>query len=140
MKILFDTNIYVSEALVGGLAQRIINAAILARWRIYADDYLLDETQRVLSDKLELGARYGLMVRQRIARRVEHVDPVPSRHTVPSDPKDSPILKAAVSAGVDYLVTDDRHLLSMQPYEGIRIVSMRNFAQILREQGLLTEP
>ena len=140
MKVLFDTNVYVSEALVGGLAERIIEKTILARWRIYVSDYILDEAQRVLSEKLGLGARYAMMVRHRIARRVEHVDPAPSRHVVPADAKDSPILNLAVSAGVDFLVTDDRHLLSIQPYEGIRIVSMRDFAQMLRDQGLLNEP
>ena len=47
MKILFDTNVYVSEALVGGLAEEIIQAVVAARWRVFASDYLLDETARV---------------------------------------------------------------------------------------------
>jgi putative PIN family toxin of toxin-antitoxin system len=139
MKVLFDTNVYVSEALVGGLAERIISATLHARWRVFASVYLLDETERVLREKLALGPRVAGLARQRVRRRCESVEAPPSRHGVPADPKDSPILRAAVQAGVDYLVTDDRHLLRMHPYEGIRILSMRDFAAVLRAQGLLAE-
>ena len=31
----------------------------------------------------------------------------------------------------------DRHLLEMHPYEGIRILSMRDFAAVLRAEGIL---
>jgi putative PIN family toxin of toxin-antitoxin system len=137
MKVLFDTNVYVSEALVGGLAEAIIDATRNARWRIFAAVYLLDELEHVLRDKLNFGARTAALARQRVKRRCEFTVVPASRHTVASDPKDSPILRAAIEAGVDYLVTDDRHLLQMHPYEGILILSMRDFAAVLRAQGVL---
>ena len=61
----------------------------------------------------------------------------PSRHAVRTDPQDSPILRAALRCGADYLVTNDRHLLELDPYEGIEIVSMDRYLGILEEQGLL---
>jgi putative PIN family toxin of toxin-antitoxin system len=137
MKILFDTNVYVSEVLVGGLAEALIEAARAARWRVFTAPYVLDELERVLREKLNFSPRVAALARQRAQRRCELTVTPASRHTVVSDPNDSPILRTAIGAGVDYLVTNDRHLLQMHPYEGIHILSMRDFADILRAQGIL---
>jgi putative PIN family toxin of toxin-antitoxin system len=137
MKVLFDTNVYVSESLVGGLAEQIIEATIKGRWRIYVSTYVLDETQRILDERLGLGSRFAGAARQRIWKRSEPAETPLSRHEVSADPNDSPILKSAIAAGVDFLVSDDHHFLELNPYEGIRIVSMREYAEILRTQGLL---
>ena len=47
------------------------------------------------------------------------------------------ILQAALAAGADYLVTNDRHLLALHPYEGLRIISMTDYFELLRSEGLL---
>jgi predicted nucleic acid-binding protein len=62
---------------------------------------------------------------------------IKSTAQVPDDPKDSPVLQAALSCGADYLVTNDRHLLSLNPSDGLRIVSMTEYYRILEEQGLI---
>ncbi|MFO0805377.1 MAG: hypothetical protein U0791_19910 [Gemmataceae bacterium] len=57
---------------------------------------------------------------------------------MPNDAADTPILRAALAAGAHYLVTNDRHLLDLDPYEGIRIVSMTEYRELLVREGLLT--
>ncbi|NOY29331.1 MAG: PIN domain-containing protein [Planctomycetes bacterium] len=101
MKVFFDTNVYVAEALLGGAAERIVAATLEARWRIFSSDYVLDETERVLSEKLDFSRRFGRMTRQRARRRATLIAPRASRHRVPHDPADSPVLGAALDAGVD---------------------------------------
>ena len=47
------------------------------------------------------------------------------------DPKDNQFLELAVSGGAGCLVTGDRkHLLSLDPYEGIRILTPRQFLEL----------
>ena len=65
------------------------------------------------------------------------VEPGASRHEVPLDVKDTPVLRAALEASVDYLVTNDRHLLDLDPYEGLRIISMTEYHRILVSEGLI---
>jgi putative PIN family toxin of toxin-antitoxin system len=139
MKILFDTNVYVSEAIRGRVATSIIAATAQAGWRIYTSTYLLDEIERVLVEKLGLSRRLAQLARKRTVRRSIAGEPGTSRHVVPDDPNDSPILNAAIAAGVDYLVTNDRHLLSLDPYEGIRIVNNEAYERVLRELGVLPD-
>ena len=137
MKIFFDTNVYIAEALLGEAAEEMVAATERASWRMYVSAHLLDELERV-TEELGFSPRLASLTRRRIVRRANVVEPGASRHDVPNDAKDTPILRAALDAGVDYLVTNDRHLLDLDPYEGIRIVSMAEYYGILVSEGLIT--
>jgi len=137
MKIFVDTNVYVAEALLGEAAEEMLAATVRASWRIYASSYLLDELERVMTEELGFSRRLALLSRGRIIRRATMVEPGASRHTVPDDIADTPILRAALAAGCDYLVTNDRHLLDLDPFEGLQIVSMTQYLQMLGNQGLI---
>ena len=137
MNVVFDTNVYVAEALLGGAAEALIRSTERASWRIYACEYLLDELERVLVDHLGFSRRLARLARGRVIRRSCMVEPGTSRHAVDGDPADTPILLAALTAGANYLVTNDRHLLDLDPYEGLRIVSMAEYLDRLRLEGLL---
>ena len=136
MKVFFDTNVYIAEALLGSTAEELVEQTHLARWRVFVSDYVLDEVIRVLTLKLNFSRRLAWLTQKRIRDRTKLILPGASHHRVPQDSADSPILKAAVESGVDYLVTNDAHLLSLNPYESMRIVSMQEYAQILLEHGL----
>jgi putative PIN family toxin of toxin-antitoxin system len=135
MKVFFDTNVYVAEALLGAAAEEMLAATERASWRIYASTHVLDELVRVMTEELGFSPRLASLSRRRIIRRASMVDPGASRHDVPEDAKDTPILRAALDAGADYLVTNDRHLLDLNPYHGLRIVSMTEYYGILVSEG-----
>jgi putative PIN family toxin of toxin-antitoxin system len=136
MKVFFDTNVYVAEALVGGGAARMIEATKRGKWRIYASSYVIAELVRVLTEDLGFSSRLAALTQRRIVGRSALVS-LKSTAKVPQDPNDSPILQAALSCGADFLVTNDRHLLSLHPFEGLEIVSMRRYTELLREHGLM---
>ena len=138
MKVFFDTNVYVAEALLGKAAEEMVAATERAEWRIFASTYLLDELERVLTESLGFSRRLAVLSRQRIMRRARLVEPGASRHAVPQDMNDSPILCAALAAGVHCLVSNDRDLLAMNPYEGLQILSMADYRQLLIVEGLLS--
>ena len=99
---------------------------------------MLGEVHRVLTTKLGFSRRFASLTQTRIIRRATLVEAGVARHAVPDDPDDIPILSAAVAAGVDYLVTNDVHLLKLNPYRGLRIISMNDYLQLLVREGLLT--
>jgi predicted nucleic acid-binding protein len=69
MKVFFDTNVYVAEALLGGAAEQMVVATTKAGWRILSSQYVLDETRRVLTEKLGFSRRLGHLARERVRRR-----------------------------------------------------------------------
>lgn len=138
MKVFFDTNVYVAEALLGEGAEAMLAATENASWRIFVNDYVLDEIELVLTQYFGFSTRFARLTRLRCSRRAIHVQRRSSRHEVPHDPADSPILRAALDVGVDYLVTNDRHLLELDPYEGLRIVSMSSYYDLLTHEGKIS--
>jgi putative PIN family toxin of toxin-antitoxin system len=56
-----------------------------------------------------------------------------SLHGIASHPEDDRILETAVSAQVDYLVTGDRQLRRIGTYQGVQIVSPREFLDVLSQ-------
>jgi putative PIN family toxin of toxin-antitoxin system len=137
MKVFFDTCVYAAEALLGEGAEQMLEATELASWRMSVSSYLLDELERVLTEQLGFHSRLARLSRQRVAERAVVVDTPASRHSVPGDDTDSPILQAALAAGADYLVTNDAHLLALNRYQGLRIISMTDYIQLLRNEGLM---
>ena len=72
------------------------------------------------------GARYDEPLRQLI-NQADSVDADPSQHPVPSDPDDAKVLATAVAAGAATIVTNDHHLLQLDPYGDIRIMRPKDF-------------
>jgi predicted nucleic acid-binding protein len=97
----------------------MIAATRSAKWKIHTSSHVLDEVVRVMQ-RLGFTGRLAALTRARIRRRAAMVKPPASRHAVRNDPADSPILRAALACGADYLVTNDRHLLELNPYEAWR--------------------
>jgi putative PIN family toxin of toxin-antitoxin system len=139
VKVFFDTNVYIAEAILGGGAARILDATRRASWRTFPCRTVLDEVRRVLVERLDFSERFAALTQARILRRAVLVEPGASRHQVPQDPNDSPILIAALAAGVDYLVSNDAHFLDLDPFESMRIVSMDAYYRLLVDEGLLPE-
>ncbi len=57
---------------------------------------------------------------------------------VTEDPDDDVVLACAVAGNAEYIVSRDRHLLRLDTYQGIPIISTEAFARILR--GQVSEP
>jgi predicted nucleic acid-binding protein len=104
--------------------------------RMTTSVYLLDELQRVFTE-LGFAPRLAALARRRIVRGANMVEPGASRHGVGGDANNTPILRAALEAGADFLVTNDRHLLDLNPYEGLRIISMPEYFGLLQSEGLV---
>lgn len=54
-----------------------------------------------------------------------------SRHVVANDPSDDIYLAAATDGLAEYIISGDRHLLDLETYEGVRILSPRHFLTLL---------
>jgi putative PIN family toxin of toxin-antitoxin system len=67
-----------------------------------------------------------------LAEEGEMVISLPQLRAAPNDPKDDPIVATAVAGRADYLVTGDRrHLLALREYGSVRMISPRDFLELL---------
>ena len=60
MKVFFDTNVYVAEALLGDAATRMLEATSKASWRIFSSSHVLAEIERVIVERLGFSRRFPM--------------------------------------------------------------------------------
>ena len=103
--------------------------------------YILEETTAALlreknRAQYEVSPEKVARFYRDLAAIAEMVGELAELNAIPNDPKDNPIVATAVAAKADYLVTGDRrHLMPLGSYEGIRIVSVREFLEVLSSAG-----
>jgi putative PIN family toxin of toxin-antitoxin system len=135
VKVLFDTNVLVSDAIHGGSATRAITATLQARWKVFVCQTILTEVERVIRTKFSRSQSFANATVETLRDVSEVAEEPMSRHHVAGDPDDPPILRAAMAASVDYLVTGDAKLLALSPVEGVRIITLAEYLHVLQSYG-----
>jgi uncharacterized protein len=125
-----DTNLLVSGLLWDGGPAELMAAARSGTFRLCTSEFLLSELGNVLGRAkfaTRLASR-GVTVEAVLAslRSIcEVFDPTPM--PIPSelrDPKDLIVLACAMSAGVDAIITGDKDLLVLNPFNSIPIITV----------------
>lgn len=127
MKVVFDTNVFVSAFIVSG--SRGEQALLLAYRRkvaLYTSVPILTETARVLREKFAQSEQDITAALKMIGRSATIVQPV-RKITILEDAPDNRILECAVTGEVDLLVTGDDDLLKLKKFEEIPIVRLADF-------------
>ena len=132
IKVVADTNVYVSAILFGGNCEAILALARAGIVELFVSPAIQRELRSVL------GHTFG-WPEPRIRDSVAEVNALASlvRPSVRlsgilGHEEDHRILECALAAHADFLVTGDkRHLLPLKAFRGIRIVSPREFLNLL---------
>ena len=131
-RIVLDTNILISAVVFGGKPRKIIESVIRGTFDLYMSKPILDEMAGVLSSKK---FKYDKGVVDLIVIEVESLSKIITVNTkithIVEDPDDNMILECAVSAEADFIVSGDRHLLDIERYNNIHIVSASRFIEMM---------
>ena len=135
MRAVFDTNIYVSAfAIPGGRAEEAYLNAIHGKFDLVTSVSILTETGSVLQKKFDWSQEKVRELVQAISRVATVVKTVAHLEVLEDEP-DNRILECAVHGEADCIVTGDRHLLDLESYQGVRILSLADFLALLPGPG-----
>jgi putative PIN family toxin of toxin-antitoxin system len=134
-----DSSVLISAFLTPhGVSAKLLDAAEQGTFDLCISHEILDEAQNSLRTKVKRIRRYYAYSDDQIALFIEGlaayaelISDLPQMRVVPLDPKDDVIVATAIRAQAEYLVTGDRHLLSLGSYRGIQIVTPRRFLNLL---------
>jgi uncharacterized protein len=130
MKVVFDTNVFVSAFIVpGGKGEEAFLLAQRCKVDLYTSVPILTETTRILRTKFDQPERDILAALKQISRAATIVRPARTV-SVLEDLPDNRILECAVSAQADLIVTGDHHLLALKEFEGIPLVRLADFVRM----------
>ncbi len=134
LKIVLDTNALIDASSdYYHYANRIIDSVISGNIKAYANRGTLRENNLLAARKIsDEGYLKKLEYFFAIVLPVESPDQL---EVIDEDPQDNKILESAVAAGADYLVTSDRHLLKLEKYKGVRMVTPRQFWNIYEDES-----
>lgn len=125
----FDTNVLISALLFpGSVSERAFAFSLSGAAVAVTSTAILAELEGVLKRKFRRAAAEAREIATFVREVSECVEPAIVIDAVAKDPADNVILECAVWGRADFLVTGDKaHLLPLDPYRGIRIVSPREF-------------
>ena len=129
MKVVLDTNVLLSAVLFGGTPARILDAWRTGQVELVMSPDIVDEYVRVGE---RLNERYPDVDTQPIvALVVQNANIVPNASlpgAVCDDPDDDKFLACALASGTDIVVSGDKKLRAVSGYEGISVLTPRQFA------------
>lgn len=130
IRIVLDTNVIVSALVFGGVPRVLLEMAESGRCEFFYSEPIQSEVHRVLAQKFDWPQTMLREVLPVVWDMGERVVPRTLIKEVPGDPDDNRILECAVEAEAQAIISGDRHLLSMQKYKSIPIVTPRQFLEL----------
>ncbi len=123
-----DSNIYVSALEFGGQPERFLRLAEAGVFRLFISEAILTEVVKVLrSDKFRWPEEDLAKAQRQITRITNPVQPTETLHVITADPDDDRILECAAAAQSDYIVSGDKHLLTLKQHRKARILKVTDF-------------
>ncbi len=136
LKVVLDTNVWVSALLWGGKPAAIVQAAEEGKVCIFISEGIAAEISEVLAyPKLEKIYTPELRREDLIEQVLKNARFVkaPSRvHVVEEHPADDKFLDCALAANADYVVSGDKHLLKVVSYKKTKILSVSDFLELIQ--------
>ena len=135
MRAVLDANVLLAGVFTRGVCERLLdicweNAPAIA---IVCSEHILGEFANNAETKFRVPAQEVAEALGRLRHRVETVEPSAVAADACRDAGDLPVLGTAVAGHADYLVTGDHDLLLLKSFQGIPIVSPREFYDRIRD-------
>lgn len=137
MKAVLDTNVLISGVIATGVPHKLLVKGFKHEYQIVVSVETLTEFRETLlkyPDRFQMDEDEVQDEVETIRYFAEFVAPQEDVTAVEADPDDDKFLEAAVAGDVDYLVSGDGHLLSLDSFRGIDIVEPRTFYERLDSQ------
>ena len=140
IKVVLDTNIYISGILFAGKPREVLDLAIKGKIHVFISPDILSELRDVLSIK-KFGfspERVDIIIRE-IESITTMVNPAKKYSIVSHDSDDNIIIDCAMESRVEYIITGDNDLLCLNKYKSINIINPALFIEEYFDRRLTSE-
>lgn len=134
LKVVLDTNVLISSIISDGKSRELLKKGIANQYRIITSDLILKELETVL-------CRPKFKTRQEEVNRIIHalnktahvVAVKTTIKAVKKDPQDDMIIETALDGEAQIIVTGDNHLLALERFQEIRIITIEEMLTYLKK-------
>ena len=126
LRVVLDTNIFVSGLLFGGKPRALINLARAKKIQAVSSLPLLAELAYVLHNKFDFDEKKIKLYLSKLEKILDIVYPEKKIKVLRDEP-DNRVLEAAVTGKCNYIITGDRELLNLKKFRRVRILTTTEF-------------
>jgi len=140
LRVTLDTNILISGSFWTGDSFRILDEIDKKNVICILSKEILDEYEKtVKSDEIIDKIKNKFLILSKIAQKViidsEIMQSKIKLDIAKDDPDDNKIIECAVAGKADFIITNDNHLLRLKEFEGIKIVTPKEFLRQIKSAG-----
>ncbi len=134
MKVIIDTNIFISGIFWKGLPSQLLTAWISNEYKLIVTQEIIEEYSRVLR---EVGSEKGSNLADEWLLFIAKYSTIVKNTfdlKICRDKHDNKFINCALSGKVDYLITGDKDLLELNKTLGLKIVTAKQFMDIIKKK------
>ncbi len=128
MKVVIDTNVLMSAIFFGGVPSKILEQWKNGKFKTVVSELIILEYVRVAD---ELNKKFEIVDITKVVEyfilNSEIIDTGNLRIEKCEDPDDNKFLECAIAGNCKVIISGDKHLLKLNPFEGIEILKPREF-------------
>jgi len=128
MNIVLDTNIFISGIFWKGDPYKILLLWKDCKVQLISSIEIITEISRTLSDfKIHLPEELQKEWIHTITINSTIVEPKEKFTIIQDDPTDNKFIEAAIAGKAEYIITRDKHLLKIQQFRNVKIITPTEF-------------
>ena len=129
-----DTNVLVSAVISDSKSRELLTRGISNQFSIVISDLIIKELVSVLKrPKFNTSEDEINRIVQALITSAEIVIVKSKLEAVKQDPKDNIIVETAYDGNADIIVSGDRHLLELKTFKRIKIVTIEEMLELLKD-------
>ena len=133
IKVIVDTNVFVSGTLWKGAPHKVLELWSSAKFKLVVSSDIVNEYEAVLGNLLSHQPDLVAQILETIRMHSEYVHPMNLPKRICRDPNDDMFISTALAGKVDYIVSGDKDLLVLNNVLDLKVVSPRQFLEALGE-------
>ena len=132
MRVVLDSNVIIAAYAAHGLCHSLFELCLADHTVVVSQD-ILDEVGDKLQNKIKIPSKIVKEILVFLKKNAHFERPASLSSDSCRDPDDVRILGLAVSARCEYLVSGDQDLLALGSFQGVPVLSPRQFYDKLRQ-------
>lgn len=125
--VVLDTNIFISATFWEGQPYIIVKKALNQEIIVFISQDIIEEIRKVLVRDFSLSVKEISKIIDAFILFTHLVEPKEKVNVVIEDSSDDRIIECALACNAKYIISQDKHLLKLQKYKGIKIITPKEF-------------
>jgi len=133
IKVVLDTNVLISATFWRCPSNEITILVAKQKITCFTSTEIVDEYAKILKRDFKQSESQNEEKVEGILLFSQIVSPTTKITAVKDDPEDNKILEASIDANADFIVSGDKHLLKLKEFKGTKILTAREFLEVVRK-------